>query len=157
MVSQWLANGWLGFGSSIGSGVGIGENHSRSSAARVGDSLRVADGFEDKFWATYPRKKGKVEAQKAWRKVKPEEVEAIIARIELNKLGEWQGKALQYIPYPATWLNGRRWEDEIEPTGKPGCGASIRSELPTSPIEYLPEKPFQKRNWTMEDVCPTKH
>jgi hypothetical protein len=95
-----------------------------SSAARVCNksygSLSVADGFE-RFYLAYPRKKGRAEAQRAWRKVKPEAVDAIIARLEVFKLGEWKGKDPQYIPYPATWLNGRRWEDEIEAGGSNGA------------------------------------
>ncbi len=27
---------------------------------------------------------------------------------------QWTKDGGQYIPYPATWLNGRRWEDESE-------------------------------------------
>ena len=46
-----------------------------------------------------------------------EEVDTILARLEISKHGEWKDKDLQYIPYPATWLNGRRWEDEIEAPG----------------------------------------
>lgn len=26
----------------------------------------------------------------------------------------WKGKDKDYIPHPATWLNDRRWEDEIK-------------------------------------------
>ena len=90
------------------------ETPTRSKAAPVsGGSLPIAEEFE-RFWILYPRKKGKVEAGKAWRTIKPEEAEAVLARVELNKFGEWKGSEPRFIPYPATWLNGRRWEDEIE-------------------------------------------
>ena len=99
-------------------------NPLRIEAARVsGNTLPIAEGFE-KFWSAYPRKKGKLEAQKAWRKVKPAEVEAIIARVELNKVGEWKDKDPQYIPNPSTWLNGCRWEDAIDPTPQSHQGPS---------------------------------
>jgi hypothetical protein len=75
--------------------------------------LPEAEGFE-KFYAEYPRKKNPSAARKAWLKVKPAEVDTILARLEVLKLGEWKGKDQQYIPYPASWLNDRRWEDEIE-------------------------------------------
>jgi len=26
---------------------------------------------------------------------------------------DWTRNDGQYIPYPATWLNGQRWEDEV--------------------------------------------
>lgn len=88
----------------------------KPSANAVSDSLPVADGFEE-FYKAYPKHVGKEAAWRAWRKVKPEEATAILARVELNKLGEWARKDKQYIPNPATWLNGRRWEDEILPGG----------------------------------------
>jgi hypothetical protein len=107
----------------LGLGVGKGENLLGDSATRGRDKRTpdqpVADGFE-RFYSAYPRKKGRAEAQRAWRKVNPEEVDLIFARLELLKLGEWNGKDLQYIPYPATWLNGRRWEDDIETGGTNG-------------------------------------
>jgi len=31
-----------------------------------------------------------------------------------KKTEEWQKEKGQYIPYPASWLNARGWEDEIE-------------------------------------------
>jgi hypothetical protein len=75
--------------------------------------LPLAGGFEEFYWS-YPRKRNRPAAEKAWRKVKPEEVPLIMARLELAKL-EWKGKEIRYVPYPATWLHGRQWEDELEP------------------------------------------
>ena len=34
-----------------------------------------------------------------------------------KKTEEWQKEKGKYIPYPATWLNARGWEDEIEAQG----------------------------------------
>jgi hypothetical protein len=73
-----------------------------------------APGFE-RFFAAYPRKKNQAAARRAWRRaVKSEEVESILARLEIFKLGEWKGIAQQHIPYPASWLDDHRWLDEIE-------------------------------------------
>jgi hypothetical protein len=34
--------------------------------------------------------------------------------LERHKLGQqWQKDNGEYIPHASTWLNGRRWEDEI--------------------------------------------
>ena len=106
------------------------------SNTRESDSLPIADGFE-KFWTAYPKKVDKPASARAWRKVmKPEEADAILARIELNKIGEWAGKEKRYIPNPATWLNGRRWTDEIlgastdgKRNAKPPVGDNIRTTL----------------------------
>lgn len=67
------------------------------------------------FWQAYPRKVGKQDAIKAFAKVDVG-VDALLAVLEKQKGSEqWQKDGGQFIPHPATWLNGRRWEDELEP------------------------------------------
>lgn len=69
----------------------------------------------DRFWAAYPKKKSKVDAVRAFQKIGPDEalLGTMLAAIEMDKRSkEWQKDGGQYIPYPATWLSGRRWEDE---------------------------------------------
>jgi len=69
------------------------------------------------FWSSYPKKKSKGAAEKAWKRLKPDEqlVEKIISSIELAKTSEdWAKDSGKYIPYPATWLNAHGWEDEIQ-------------------------------------------
>lgn len=69
----------------------------------------------DEFWSAYPKKKAKEAARKAWNKLKPDETlgKAIIqAVIENAKTKDWLKENGKYIPYPATYLNGKRWEDE---------------------------------------------
>lgn len=73
-----------------------------------------AENFE-RFWRSYPRKTAKQDALKAWLRIKPDEelAQRILFSLEQNKKSEqWQRDNGRYIPYPATWLNGRRWEDE---------------------------------------------
>ena len=73
-----------------------------------------ADGFAA-FWAAYPKKAGKADALKAWNKLKPDVVlqEQMGKALEVQKQSQqWRKDGGQYIPMPATWLNGRRWEDE---------------------------------------------
>lgn len=63
------------------------------------------------FWQVYPRKIDKDRARRAWRKLK---VDSELAHVILAALREWkncdQWQDERYIPHPATWLNGRRWE-----------------------------------------------
>lgn len=41
--------------------------------------------------------------------------QTILAALEKHKKSEdWKKDAGKFIPYPATWLNGRRWEDELK-------------------------------------------
>ena len=62
--------------------------------------------FND-FWVPYPRKEAKVKAENAWKRVPKKEHEKIKADLETR---QWPEK--QYIPLPATYLNGKRWLDE---------------------------------------------
>ena len=74
-----------------------------------------AGGF-DVFWNEYPKKVDKQNALKAWKKLKPDEamLDKIISAIRSWKDSEqWNKENGQYIPYPATWLNKRRWEDDL--------------------------------------------
>lgn len=73
------------------------------------------DGF-DLFWAVYPRKEKKQPAHKAWDKLNPQNglVEKILRAVEVQKKSEqWKKDKGKYIPHPTTWLNEKRWEDEI--------------------------------------------
>lgn len=72
-------------------------------------------GFAE-FWSAYPLKKAKATAEKAWAKLKPsgDLQAAILSAIAAHKLSaDWQRDGGQYIPHPTTWLNQRRWEDEV--------------------------------------------
>lgn len=75
------------------------------------------DPLFDRFWLAYPKKRSKGDALKAWKKLRPNEhlVTTMLAAIERAKTSEqWRKNGGQFIPYPATWLNARGWEDEIE-------------------------------------------
>ena len=68
------------------------------------------------FWKIYPRKTAKGDAERAWRKLRPSEElqRTILAAVERAKQSEqWLRDGGRFIPYPATWLNGKRWKDEI--------------------------------------------
>jgi hypothetical protein len=66
-----------------------------------------------KFYQEYPRKVGRSEALKAWKKLKPLEVPLVLAGLDRWKQSEqWFSDNGRYIPHPATFLNKRRWEDD---------------------------------------------
>jgi len=73
--------------------------------------------FND-FWQTYPAKVGKKKCEEIWKRRKLDTLaDLIIAdvtrrRIDDNKWSEG------YIPNPQTYLNGDRWEDEIQTRAK---------------------------------------
>lgn len=66
------------------------------------------------FWESYPKKKSRSDAEKAWRKLapSPELVQRIVDVVAVQRESpEWLKDDGQFIPYPATFLNKRRWED----------------------------------------------
>ena len=67
------------------------------------------------FWKSYPKRKNKGQAEKSFKKVAPDEqlMERILTSIERAKKSEqWLKENGQFIPYPATWLSAKGWEDE---------------------------------------------
>lgn len=91
-------------------------NHPRNHKKNRQDQT---DDF-DAFWEECPRKVGKGAARKAYAKaVKQADPEAIQAGM-IRHAREVAGKDPQYIPHPATWLNGERWDDQPAKPSQPG-------------------------------------
>lgn len=70
----------------------------------------------NQFWTAYPKHIAKQSAVKAFEKLKPDEklLEAMLKAIARQKESkQWEKDGGAFIPYPATWLNQRRWEDEL--------------------------------------------
>jgi len=85
-----------------------------------GGAVVFPPGFE-KFWAAYPRKDAKAQAMKAFAKLRADEVllASILRGVAAARDSEqWQRDGGKFVPYAATWLNGRRWEDEAVQTAR---------------------------------------
>lgn len=94
----------------------------------------------NQFWAAYPRHENKQAAMKAFEKAKVDEelLKTILTAIEKQKQStQWQENGGQYIPHPATWLNGRRWEDEVKKA--------------TSTQKTVTAQQYTQRDYTGED------
>lgn len=66
------------------------------------------------FWESYPRHENKKKARELFLKTNPEDLQKILAALVVQKKSEsWRKDGGKYIPHPTTWLNGRRWEDEV--------------------------------------------
>lgn len=91
--------------------------------------------FED-FWDAYPRKVGKAAAEKAWpkacKKLDPERL--VKAAVYWAGLWEQARTEKQFIPHPATWLNGQRWDDE--PPMRKASGGHVAYQNPTDLSGY---------------------
>lgn len=66
------------------------------------------------FWSLWPRKVSKKDAERAWSKLKARERQAALEAVPKH-VRFWNATrvAAHFIPHAATWLNGARWEDEI--------------------------------------------
>ncbi len=93
-------------------------NKSKVNKSKVNKSNNLIENFTysfDIFWNEYPRKESKAKAQQWFIKNKPSAqlFSKMMSSLErFKKTKQWQDK--QYIPHPTTWLNQKRWEDEIE-------------------------------------------
>ena len=84
----------------------------------------------DEFWAAYPKHVAKKPARRAWDKLHADRdlLDALLTALEWQTRTEaWQRDGGRYVPNPATWLNGRRWEDEPQP-GEPDKPPRRRKE-----------------------------
>lgn len=115
MEARWKDN--HGYDSAI-------TQHNSSSSSSTSSSNAVqkiepqSEHFQT-FWDAYPRKIGKPPARRAWAKIPG--IETNFADV-LDGLEHWKRSAQwsdsQFIPYPATFLNQRRWEDREAANGK---------------------------------------
>ncbi|MCP4928811.1 MAG: helix-turn-helix domain-containing protein, partial [Gammaproteobacteria bacterium] len=70
----------------------------------------LPEGFEE-FWKAYPRKVAKPAAVRAFKAVKAEKhLQAIVVNLKTRYIATEK----KFIPNPSTYLNQRRWEDELD-------------------------------------------
>lgn len=116
----------------IGTGSGLDEDEKRRLAELEKEKRRVErkkppnprkrgqvsefpPGF-DGFWSAYPRKKAKGAAIKAFARLRADDAlqTAMLEAIARQSASDdWKRDGGKWIPYPATWLNDRRWEDQL--------------------------------------------
>jgi hypothetical protein len=94
------------------------EDHGRASTDRYRDRTSdpssnldlVTEQFEE-FYEAYPRRQAKEDAKSAWRKLNPNE--PLFSRILADIRSRFRAIDLNFVPLPARYLNGARWNDEI--------------------------------------------
>lgn len=87
-----------------------------TSGADKARETREMEARFTRFWTAYPKHSAKQNALKAFQKLKPDDdlLDTMIAAIEKQRTSpQWTRDGGQYIPMPSTWINGRRWEDEV--------------------------------------------
>ena len=90
-------------------------------------NTRKRDDDFDKFWEAYPRKEGKQKAKSAFAKVTVP-VQVLLEALDNHKASaQWTKDGGQFIPHPATWLNGQRWQDQMSPASAARKGVPMGS------------------------------
>ena len=89
-------------------------NYTTPSAAKSAHPLDTP--FFLAFWQAYPRRIGKGDARtafnKAATKIDPNTI--VQAALAYAKHVIAEGTEQKFIPHASTWLNGERWEDDLE-------------------------------------------
>jgi hypothetical protein len=116
----------------------------KPSIARVADTMPEATGptswqLFDRWWQAYPKKIGPVLAWEAWRRIRPVPDSALLEQM-LQTLAwqrrdpSWLKDRGQWIPWPANYLKGRRWEDE---PFEPQSAMALRSPGPKTRTQRI--------------------
>lgn len=77
-------------------------------------SAEQMEGFAE-FWTAYPKKKSRANAEDAWAKRGCAKLlAAILAKVTEGRISsDWTRDGGKWIPYPASWLNAKGWEDDF--------------------------------------------
>lgn len=112
-----------------------------ASQEAIATKAELEDGFAS-FWQAYPRRVDKAKAHRIWtRQLKPdlELTKKILAAVTLQANShDWKKEKGKYVPYPTTYLNGCRWEDEISQTTGGDPGAQVGAPITDSPDGFKP-------------------
>ena len=114
------------------------------AGAKTGAKAAGADAPDrafDTFWAVYPRRENKQAARKAFVKIHPdpELLEVMLSAVQRQKQTE-QWSDPKYIPHAATWLNGRRWEDE-----------PVKAAAP-APVKQVSAQRYTQRDYDEQEL-----
>jgi hypothetical protein len=94
------------------------DDHSRAAIDRYRDRTADPNSYPDlvgeqfeEFYNAYPRRQAKQDAEKAWRKLNPNE--QLRSAILTDVRQRYAGTELRFVPFPASYLRGARWNDEV--------------------------------------------
>lgn len=118
-LNRWMAKlKAAGFVTSTRTGQQTGTNmytltgYTGDDASAIGQQL--VDSFE-RFWHEYPKKQSKTGAFKSWMRIKPTSADMvkIIQHLDVMCKQEWTRDNMKFIPMATTYINNRRWNDEM--------------------------------------------
>lgn len=88
----------------------------------------AADGVFARFWSAYPRKTAASRAKEAFKRINPDDalLASMLSALSTQKTTEQWLRGV--IPHAATWLNQRRWDDEVKPAGANGAASGAERD-----------------------------
>ena len=110
-------------------------NYQKKEMKYLSNQGFIMQNFEEitfeKFYKLYPRKQKRFMASKSFKKLSSDDkVLAYNGLLNYIKFWKYNKTEKQFIPHPSTWLNQRRWEDELDlPKSAKEKSKDIRSEV----------------------------
>lgn len=98
---------------------GIGKKTEDNNTSINNTSINIKEINKERFelfWKEYPRKVNKFKTEEWFNKnsLTDEQFDLIITKLKKYKdTTDWKKDNGKYIPYPTTWLNQKRWEDDV--------------------------------------------
>tara|TARA_R100000773_G_scaffold1465_4_gene2164 strand:+ start:2051 stop:2683 length:633 start_codon:yes stop_codon:yes gene_type:complete len=94
---------------------GGGEGVQNTQNTKEDTKTKYIEETFDQFWEYYPRKVAKKKAFQIYQKLKKEDILKVLSSVKLlsKNVGD-----INFTPYPATWLNQERWNDEVTQSNK---------------------------------------
>lgn len=92
-----------------------GQQEGQNEGQEEGQTIEEWEDNFEKFYKAYPKKVKKQDVKKWFKKNDPskELFSFMMNKLEqFKKSADWLKDKGQFIPYPTTWLNQKRWEDE---------------------------------------------
>lgn len=98
----------------------------------------------DLFWSMYPKKQSKEAARKSFAKVYNElPLDTLQNILEANKRSEaWTKDNGKFVPMASTWLNNKRWTDEIQQSSSSQIDYLVENNI----FDIIDEMEAQKTN-----------
>lgn len=129
-------------------------NNNKLNKKQINISCASDDARDEKFISLskiYPRKENMAVAHKMWKKKKLYSIaDQIISAVENRLRMDWLNKEKQYIPLLSTYLNNKRWTDEIVETSNEKQSKSNAHSKAVDLLGAHRRKPEQERNYNGE-------
>ena len=102
----------------------------------------------DLWWNEYPKKVKKKESLKIWKRTKPD-TQTLIADTQ-NRIQNDSNWLRGFVPDPTTYLNGERWNDELN--RKPSNGTGRQTVSPGTRNREAGKEYFRRRTEGNSDI-----